>query len=1858
MCTSVVFAAVEDTPNDTTTEYNVTCQETNHGAVTIGDEEQTEAHFIAGETVSLNVTAEDGYELSKLNIVNAENKKSEATGLHSDSFSFVMPEFDVLVKSSFSKISAKEAEEAKLAAEAAEETEKCAEEDGVDYQVEVLICYVDDGGDADSPCTGIAKLHPQSTVMDDEVSVVINRYPNSYQYDYFAGWPKVYSMFSSPIQEEVAGYSYNAQTGTMTIPRNAFSEQHLTIKVIMPISDPSYDIIHGVGYVRTEEEAYTDYGSGSLDEDGTVALNLSSVKAEGKYAEETDKNGSIVSLSTIMPLAKADVDEIEIGGESLEVGKKYQIKDATLWNMMGTVYNPYLWNRYFCFNMDQYYTTGSYGFCAMDIEVDNDILGDFDTIGRKKSEMPNGVSYNVMNEDGVAYSEWKGEKWNTHYFVWGDCCENVNNTTSGEPVFVKSGSYVRPDSIVQKSDGTYKIECYYYIQANGPYGNNFQDVSGVFSLETIPATGYVKIEKVSSNTDLTDDIPCYSYKGAEFGIYSDERCRDQDEVETLKTNANGKTPKLELEIGETYYVKEISAPKGFSLNDTVKSFTLTSKSIQTIKIIEYKDVPYKDLNLKITKKDANGTSDDYLSSDSNISLEGAQFTVKYYNDYYSKVSDLPSKATRTWVIKTIQNDGKYVATLDKEHKVSGDDFYLTTNGNVAIPLGTITVEETKAPKGFEKGTVTHTESGKNGQIVLTKITDDVADEDNATVDISLAYTAGDEEIITLNTKASNTDDGTQLGYASGEQEFSDAITYTGFVKGTTYDVKTYGWLEDGTAITNAAGEEVLDETSVTPSSNSESRGTVTNTFELKCDAYEGKTVTFGTVVYVDGKEVATHKDLTDTKQQIHFPKIETTATEEEYGTHYEYADEDIVIVDEVKYSNLVAGLEYTMNGTLMDKETGEPALDDDGNEITATTTFTPENSSGTVELRFVFSGVIQTGQITVAYEDMQYKEKTYAVHADLDDEGQTVYYPEVVSLAADSVGGDTSLAEEDDVIYVQLGYKNLDNGEQYSFSVVAVDPETGEVYTDADGNQIKFEAEFTATDNEYFDEITEGVLIPGVKDRAVILGNDDPDNTDDSEDAETPDDADDSENIETPDDADDSNVTESPDDSKDSSQLETSDEDDSNIDEIKVDMGQYLVATLNFDSTEFAGKDIVFFDTIYRSNGAVLARHADVNDEYQTIHFPEIGTTATDVESGTHMSNADDEISIVDRIEYHNLVAGRTYTVTGILMDQETGEAMLDDEGDEIIAECEFVAEDSDGFVEITFIFPGVSLDGRTVVAFEDLYDDGVKVAVHADLEDENQTVHIPKLHTTALDAENETHYSYADDEITITDRVRIDNILEGVEYTVSGVLVDLETGEPILDDNGQEITAEETFTFGDILDEDADNSDDETLKQSDDDADIDVEEIEDEEVVDEDVDDQDSNDKNVNDQDIDDEDVNDENADDEDVDNEQSSDTENMDEEEEIINDFIEEDPEALYVDITFTFSGTSLAGKTVVAFEELSLEDGSVIGEHKDLEDKGQTIYFPEIGTTALDMESESHMSNADGDITIVDTVAYTNLIPGETYKLTAELIDKESGNVLQDDSGNVITGETEFVPVEESGFEDVTFTFSGEQLVGKTGVAFETLTMGEFDMASHLDLEDEDQTIYFPELKTSASDQEDGDKNIVADGTVTIVDTVTYTNLIPGTEYKVSGVLMDPSTNSELLVDGSSVTGETTFTADDKTGTAQVEFTFNAAGVTSSKLVVFEKLYLADNGAEIASHEDINDQEQTITIEQPTDENNNSSNPSDPKGGSGGSSNPGSEGTGSSVTPRTGDSRPISLAIMIAIIAAIIGGIGYAMNRKKKA
>lgn len=210
--------------------------------------------------------------------------------------------------------------------------------------------------------------------------------------------------------------------------------------------------------------------------------------------------------------------------------------------------------------------------------------------------------------------------------------------------------------------------------------------------------GKLQIKKTSANTSITDNNSCYSLANAVYGVYKSESDakNDKNRVSSLKTNENGWSNTIELNAN-TYYLKEVTPPKGYALSSAINKITVTAgKTTQYGTNGELKDYPQSDpVRILLGKVDKETNKNKPQGS---ASLAGAEFTIKYYKGLYdsdpAKSGQVPA---RSWVVKT-DSDG--YCRLDKAFVVSGDELYYASNGDATLPIGTITIQESKAPTGY------------------------------------------------------------------------------------------------------------------------------------------------------------------------------------------------------------------------------------------------------------------------------------------------------------------------------------------------------------------------------------------------------------------------------------------------------------------------------------------------------------------------------------------------------------------------------------------------------------------------------------------------------------------------------------------------------------------------------------------------------------------------------------------------------------------------------------------------------------------------------------------------------------------------------------------------------------------------------------------------------------------------------------------------------------------------------------------------------------------------------------------------------------------------------------------------------
>lgn len=305
---------------------------------------------------------------------------------------------------------------------------------------------------------------------------------------------------------------------------------------------------------------------------------------------------------------------------------------------------------------------------------------------------PNGVWKYDKSNKLVDDSLWSSK--------WDAAAANASLQHNGTKYNVNSNLFYAKDT-----NGKWGLRSLKYLGTNSLSGYDNIRIVVLDDSTPAPQKGKLSIMKKSANPEITDNNPCYSLKGAEYGVYKTEADAkaDKNKVNTLIIGKYDNSEKyknwsneIELEAG-TYYVKETKAPKGYALNNSVVSVVVKANESSWIGSNgEFKDYPQSDpVAIFLGKVDKETNAHKPQGS---ASLANAEFTVKYYKGLYD--SD-PAKSgqtpARTWVLKT-DSDG--YCRLSDDYKVSGDVFYKNSNGTVVLPVGTITIQESKAPTGY------------------------------------------------------------------------------------------------------------------------------------------------------------------------------------------------------------------------------------------------------------------------------------------------------------------------------------------------------------------------------------------------------------------------------------------------------------------------------------------------------------------------------------------------------------------------------------------------------------------------------------------------------------------------------------------------------------------------------------------------------------------------------------------------------------------------------------------------------------------------------------------------------------------------------------------------------------------------------------------------------------------------------------------------------------------------------------------------------------------------------------------------------------------------------------------------------
>lgn len=838
----------------------------------------------------------------------------------------------------------------------------------------------------------------------------------------------------------------------------------------------------------------------------------------------------------------------------------------------------------------------------------------------------------------------------------------------------------------------------------GPAPQSFKDTiylvnygTGTQCLITFHNKGKLKLKKASSNPGISDNNPCYSLEGATYGVYSDSGCTQQ--VGTLTCSASGDSNIIDIAPG-TYYVKETKAGKSYALDEGIHQVNVSGGQTATVNVT---DAPQNDpADMLVAKVDSETGKASPLGAGT---LAGAEFTVKYYDGFYTQ-ENLPEKATRTWVLKT---DAKgRTSLLGAQNKpdtylVSGDSLYTSTDGYATLPIGTVSVQETKAPRGYllsdstvhvqqvtsnsatERVTTfvepsedapTVREQVKRGDIAFNKVHgEDMTGLANVPFKIT-SKTTGESHIAITDVNGILTTEASACPHTQNTNGNDAALNADGTVDESKLSIDNGLWFSGSKDAQTAADD---------------SKGALpydTYTFEeLRC--------TTNTSLNLVKFEVTVSRDAyTIDRGTVDDNPIEigTTATDGADGDHKLLASNQAEIVDSVSYKGLKKGTEYELQGILMDAETGEALKDTAGKEITATAKFTPKASSGKQKVKFKFDATLLGGHKAVVFERLYLDGKIQATHEDPEDEDQTVEFlpVEIGTTATDAADGDKSIGVGKAVtVEDEVSYKNLATGREYTVTGTMMDAATGEPLKDVEGNTVTASTTFEPEDNEGKVKVTFSVDTSTLSNKKLVVfekleadGNVIAHHEDLTDEGQTVE-------VVPPE------IKTSAADGADGDKEVTADGKATIVDTVKytglvpgteyelqgtlmdAETGETLKGadgkeitasakftpqaqdgtqdvTFNFDASKLGGAKTVVFEKLF-VDGTLIGSHEDTNDQDQTVEIsPSLKTTAATIQ-GSKVVKPEDEVAIVDTVHLKGLRPGQSYTLTASINKKADG---------------------------------------------------------------------------------------------------------------------------------------------------------------------------------------------------------------------------------------------------------------------------------------------------------------------------------------------------------------------------------------------------------------------------------------------------------------------------------------------------------------------------------------------------------------------------------------------------------------------------
>lgn len=937
----------------------------------------------------------------------------------------------------------------------------------------------------------------------------------------------------------------------------------------------------------------------------------------------------------------------------------------------------------------------------------------------------------------------------------------------------------------------------------------------------------LQLKKSSATPEFTNGNSCYSLKGAVYNIYWTQKdaekgindhgtmTTDEDgyatyydpdsghygtnnhDTDTVYKNKGSGTPvraaQRDTKEFQGWYIKEVTAPKGYALDKTV--YQLTDSHVTNSKGLKIyrpngnsKGITDKPLNdpviLRIQKRNA-------ITGETKR-LEDAVFKLEYYAEYLDSTkydkdfqvdtsdpnAEIPkfkaSKPTRTWYVKT---DDKGRAFLDDGSKYllkgnsnypdfNSDDVYTIKDvfgsDRVVVPYGTLKVTEVQAPEKYDITPVVYYRT------LNDKLTEAV-DQVELPVD--------ENPKVEMDTVAVDTDTNSHNGFTSAKTCVSDTITYSNLTGGKEYTIK--GMLikksdvskipllnEDGTILKDSKGNQATEK-SVTMTASTNGSGHYSIKYYFNSNGLEKDSVVAYAFIYdkATGELLGSHEDINDADQTVSFRGRElsmiTVATNDATDSAISYIPDDNWgnISDKVSYVGLDKNRSYRLKTEIYEIENGKVSdtpvniFKSGMNFVKAIyTEFRPASDSGTVKVsnirfRFPEGKADLTTRKFVVYETLTYDDGSSimkdgkvdpgSIHKDPTDTNQIVTYSD---LPIDTIAKISNASGKGKVGYISgklsqtwieetITLENLNATEEYQLSPYLVLKSSGKVLDKAKVYLVDAKGKKTLITKS----AEGGTFVPNGGGWSYGDGR------------------------------------------------------------FKFTaLAKTQMIKLAFDVSAYkdilAGEEVVVCEEVggiqsfddeeyYYTYG----EHDDLDDKDQTVKFisSTVKTKASMASTDTQYGYALGNDNVKDTVSLTGLIAGQTYSLQGRLVDKATGQSINSQ-----FTNKTFVATAESMEVEMNLGIDTSSLAGKDIVAYEKLYYRGSLIASHEDINDTDQTVTIlnPTIKTSASD----NKHDISRDDVSlrpssnIYDTVSMTGLIPGKTYKIEGQVIEKSSEEPV----------------------------------------------------------------------------------------------------------------------------------------------------------------------------------------------------------------------------------------------------------------------------------------------------------------------------------------------------------------------------------------------------------------------------------------------------------------------------------------------